>query len=375
MLASHSLGVGAGAVRHSSPIHRRSYQSIAPPCPLSFSAARPPSSSPLFFRPYLRSEVAPVPDCRAARSYFSFTRGDGWTLIRLILRNVLAVLVFTSSLAVLRLLFSVVPSDFRSRWDALVREEATCSDALAVSPYVWQAVVATEDRRFFRHAGVDPRGIARAVFSLTTHGGGSTITQQLVKNVLLRNECRWARKVVEGPVALCLEKKMSKWQILSAYLRRIYWGHGVYGINSASAFYFGKQPSSLNLGESALLAGIIPSPEILSPFKELSRGKRSQAKVLRRMVEAGYLDMETALWIVKRPICFHNEEVIQRTVKVANGQVTWKYIWDWEKASSIWEVKEQMETWARKKRRENVSRVCTVGSGLDFLFNLINLPK
>ncbi|XP_031498893.1 uncharacterized protein LOC116263340 isoform X2 [Nymphaea colorata] len=369
MLASYSFGVGA--VRHSPPVRRRPYQSTSPQRPFPFSDPRPPSSLSLFFRPSLRTEMPPLPSCRAARSYSDLTRGDDWTLIWLILRNALVVLVFASSLAVLRLLFSVVPSNFGSRWEALVREEATCADAWDVPPYVWQAVVASEDRRFFQHRGVDPRGIARAVFSLATNGGGSTITQQLVKNVLLRSECRWARKVVEGLVSLCLEKKMSKWQILSAYLRKIYWGHGVYGINSASAFYFGKRPTSLSLGESALLAGIIPSPEILSPFKDLSR---SQARALRRMVEAGYLDVETALWVIKQPIYLHNDEPNQGTVKVANEQLTWKDVWDWEKESSMWEVKEQMETWVQK-RREHMSRICTVGNGLESLFKLVNLSK
>ncbi|KAF3791994.1 Penicillin-binding protein 1A [Nymphaea thermarum] len=294
MLASYSFGVGA--VRHSPPVRRRPYQSTSPQRPFPFSDPRPPSSLSLFFRPSLPTEMAPLPRCRAARSYSDLTRGDDWTLIWLIFRNALVVLVFASSLAVLRLLFSVVPSNFGSRWEALVREEATCPDAWDVPPYVWQAVVASEDRRFFRHRGVDPRGIARAVFSLATNGGGSTITQQLVKNVLLRSECRWARKVVEGLVSLCLEKKMSKWQILSAYLR--------------------KHPTSLSLGEAALLAGIIPSPEILSPFKDLNRGKRSQARALRRMVEAGYLDVETALWVIKQPICLHNDEPNQEKPKL-----------------------------------------------------------
>ncbi|XP_020257527.1 uncharacterized protein LOC109834046 isoform X1 [Asparagus officinalis] len=82
----------------------------------------------------------------------------------------------------------------------------------------------------------------------------------------------------------------------------MYWGHGKYGIEAASLFYFGKHPSVLNIGESALLAGILPSPETLNPITNLQRGKYSQARVLRRMVAAGFLDLETALLIVKQPI-------------------------------------------------------------------------
>ncbi|OAE33738.1 hypothetical protein AXG93_2884s1110 [Marchantia polymorpha subsp. ruderalis] len=171
-----------------------------------------------------------------------------------------------------------------------------------IPSWMWQAVVAAEDRRFFEHQGVDPRGVARAVLSLASRGGGSTITQQLVKNVFLSNERKWTRKLSEMLLAFVLEKQMSKWDILHQYLKRIYWGHGVYGIEGASALYFGKHPSLLTLGECAMLAGIVPAPEHLSPYRDSSRGRKPQARALRRMVEAGFLDPSMAASALDEPL-------------------------------------------------------------------------
>lgn len=167
---------------------------------------------------------------------------------------------------------------------------------------LWQAVVASEDRRFFEHQGIDPRGLTRAILSLASSGGGSTITQQLVKNVFLTNDRKWSRKFMEMILAILLERQMSKWDILHHYLNKIYWGHGVYGIEGAAALYFGKHPSVLTLGECAMLAGIIPAPEYLSPYRDPSRGKKPQARTLRRMVEAGFLDAATAAAAVNEPL-------------------------------------------------------------------------
>lgn len=179
----------------------------------------------------------------------------------------------------------------------------TSSDSnFDVSPFMWQAVVASEDRRFFEHRGIDPRGLSRAALSLSLSGGGSTITQQLVKNLFLTNERKWTRKLIEMFLAVLLENRMSKWDILHTYLKKIYWGHGIYGIEAASAFYFGKHPSMLRLGECAMLAGIIPAPEILSPYRDPSRGKKPQARTLRRMVEVGFLDTSAAEAAVNEPL-------------------------------------------------------------------------
>ncbi|XP_008797317.3 biosynthetic peptidoglycan transglycosylase-like [Phoenix dactylifera] len=202
----------------------------------------------------------------------------------------------------------ILPPDFPDRWRHLLAVSEEAESRLSGIPYhLIQAITASEDRRFFYHSGVDPHGIARAVFNFPSGGGGSTITQQLMKRIFLTSERKISRKFVEGLLSLIVEKKMSKWKILYSYLSKMYWGHGLYGIESASIFYFGKHPSFLTLGESALLAGILPGPELLSPYRNPGSGKSSQARVLRRMVAAGFLDMETALKIAKQPLCLRSE--------------------------------------------------------------------
>lgn len=225
--------------------------------------------------------------------------------------------------------------------------------------------MAYEDRRFFRHCGVDPVGIGRAVLSFSALGGGSTITQQLVRNTFLKNERTLWRKIVEMVLALALERTMSKGRILSCYISKIYWGHGIYGIKSASIFYFGKHPSLLSLGESAMLAGIIPAPELRSPLRDSSRGKTFQARVLRRMVEFGFLDIETALLVVKQHLQLrvhvpeHGDGFLHLLSFCKQGlggskklnpgrDSTFKDIWDWEQESILWEAWEDMESWVFK---------------------------
>ncbi|BFG19133.1 hypothetical protein CerSpe_054070 [Prunus speciosa] len=114
--------------------------------------------------------------------------------------------------------------------------------------------------------------------------------------------------MVEMVMSLALEKTMLKGEILSCYMSKIYWGHGIYGVESASTFYFGKHPSCLSLGESAMLAGLIPAPELRSPLRDPSRVKTFQARVLKRMVDVGFLDFETALFVVKQYLPLHVTE-------------------------------------------------------------------
>nr|CAD1827029.1 unnamed protein product [Ananas comosus var. bracteatus] len=156
--------------------------------------------------------------------------------------------------------------------------------------------------------GVDCHGISRAIVKYPNGGGGSTITQQLMKRIFLTSERKISRKFIEGLLSLLIEKRMSKTKIFYSYLSTMYWGHGMFGIESASSFYFQKQPIFLTVGESALLAGILPAPEILNPFTDPRRlGKSSQQRVLRRMVAEGFLDMETALKVAKQPLRLHKE--------------------------------------------------------------------
>ncbi|XP_016650290.1 PREDICTED: putative transglycosylase H16_A0665 [Prunus mume] len=174
----------------------------------------------------------------------------------------------------------------------------------------------------------------------------------LVKNTFLKNERTLSRKMVEMVMSLALEKTMLKGQILSCYMSKIYWGHGIYGVESASTFYFGKHPSCLSLGESAMLAGLIPAPELRSPIRDPSSGKTFQARVLKRMVDVGFLDFETALFVVKQYLPLHVTESEAPVVFLPGVGTNSKLrdIWDWETESKIWEACEDMERWALKVR-------------------------
>jgi penicillin-binding protein 1B len=154
------------------------------------------------------------------------------------------------------------------------------------------AILAVEDTRFYRHKGVDLRSIARALWVDFKEGsivqGGSTLTQQLVKNFFLTQERTLTRKVNEIFMALLLEMRYSKAEILEAYLNEIYLGQsgtmGIYGVGKASRFYFGKSPEAMTLGEAALLAGMIKSPNTLSPYRDPERARARKAVVLERML-------------------------------------------------------------------------------------------
>ena len=170
---------------------------------------------------------------------------------------------------------------------------------LAVVPkHLVQAVLAAEDHRFFEHPGVDLRAVVRAVWVNLRRGGvtqgGSTLTQQLVKNLVLTPKRTWGRKVREAALALAIEQRYSKDEILSAYLNGIYLGqHGgfaVYGVGAASRSFFGKDIERLTLGEAATLAGIIRAPNTYSPVHQPARARDRRNVVLRQMRDLRMLD-------------------------------------------------------------------------------------
>eukprot|EP00899_Mesostigma_viride_P000625 jgi/Mesvir1/10563/Mv21785-RA.4 len=173
-----------------------------------------------------------------------------------------------------------------------------------------QAVVASEDSRFFHHFGVDPLGIARAFLGRGSSGsftsGGSTVTQQLAKNLFLFPNRTFSRKVVEMVTASLLEMNLSKRKIMEAYLNKCYWGHGAVGIEAAALTYFGKRPSELTVGECALMVGILPSPEYLSPFQDLEAAQWAKCRVVTRMVEAGLLHAGEADSVKKEEIVLNH---------------------------------------------------------------------
>jgi penicillin-binding protein 1A len=160
------------------------------------------------------------------------------------------------------------------------------------------AIIATEDRRFYHHWGIDPIGIGRAVFQNYRRGrvveGGSTITQQLTKVLFLTPDKSLERKMKEAVLALELERRYSKDRILEMYLNQIYFGHGAYGVEAAARTYFGKSVSDLNVREAALIAGLPRAPSAYSPFEHADQAKRRRELVLRRLVEFGALKDEEA---------------------------------------------------------------------------------
>lgn len=163
----------------------------------------------------------------------------------------------------------------------------------SLPPTLPRAVMATEDRRFYRHFGLDVIGLARAMASNVAAGrirqGGSTITQQVAKNLFLSPERSLKRKVQELMLALWLEHKFSKDQILTLYLNRVYLGAGTYGVDAAARKYFGKPATAVDLYESAMLAGLLKAPSRYNPFASRSRAHARTQVVLRNMVAAGYL--------------------------------------------------------------------------------------
>src|SRR5258705_6847206 len=154
-----------------------------------------------------------------------------------------------------------------------------------------EAIIATEDARFYSHYGVDPMGIARAVYQNFRRGriveGGSTITQQLAKVLFLTPDKSLERKLKEAVLALELERRYTKDRILEMYLTQIYSGHGAYGVEAAARTYFGKSVSELSVRESALLAGLPRAPTSYSPFDHADAAKLRREIVLRRLVEFG----------------------------------------------------------------------------------------
>ncbi|MDR1192267.1 MAG: transglycosylase domain-containing protein [Verrucomicrobiales bacterium] len=161
-----------------------------------------------------------------------------------------------------------------------------------------KAVVAKEDQRFFIHGGFDPAAIARAlaynVLGKKVSSGASTITQQLARNSAEMFDRTYDRKIKEIFLAARIERHFTKDQILTYYLNRIFFGANIYGVGAAADAYFGKSPRDLTLSESALLAGIIAGPNSISPWRNPARARAARAKVLRRMVSAGFITQAAA---------------------------------------------------------------------------------
>ena len=167
-----------------------------------------------------------------------------------------------------------------------------------IPPEMRAAIISTEDRRFRSHIGVDPIGIARSIEVRISSGhwrqGGSTITQQLARNIFLTNNRTFVRKVKEGVLALALERKFTKDQILELYLNRVYFGGGAYGIDAASRKFFGHGADHLSLGEAAIIAGLVKAPSNYSPTADVEAARDRSGVVLETMAKNGFITPEQA---------------------------------------------------------------------------------
>lgn len=177
-------------------------------------------------------------------------------------------------------------------------------DVTQLPPHVGLAFVAIEDRRFYYHSGIDPWGIARAFFRNSTSSGlqgGSTITQQLAKTSFLSPDRTWTRKAQEAFIALWLEARLTKNQILSRYLSNVYFGDNVYGLRAAARHYFNVDPEDLSLAQAAMLAGVVNLPSRLAPTTNLGAAQRRSLLVLNAMVENGFITEAQAVAARRRP--------------------------------------------------------------------------
>jgi penicillin-binding protein 1A len=186
-----------------------------------------------------------------------------------------------------------------------------------------KAFIAIEDRRFHSHHGLDPLGIARAVTANLLHRGvsqgGSTLTQQLAKNLFLTQERTLTRKLQEVVLAFWLERKFSKDEILELYLNRVYFGSGAYGVEAAAQRYFGKSARAATLAEAALLAGLVKSPSRLAPTRNFDGAERRAQIVLAAMSDAGFIKDEAAKVAMASP-----PRIVKQS---AGGSIN--YVADW----------------------------------------------
>ncbi len=190
-------------------------------------------------------------------------------------------------------------------------------------PYLPKAFIAIEDRRFYSHHGVDPIGLVRAVAANALHRGvsqgGSTITQQLAKNLFLTPDRTIWRKLQEVVLALWLERKFSKNEILELYLNRVYFGAGAYGVDAAAQRYFGKPARAVKLAEAAMLAGLVKSPSRLAPSRNPDGAERRAQAVLMAMNNLGFITESMAKGALAQPA---------HVVKL-NGSGSVNYVADW----------------------------------------------
>jgi penicillin-binding protein 1A len=211
-----------------------------------------------------------------------------------------------------------------------------------IPPEMRAAMIAVEDKRFRGHIGVDPIGIARSIKVRIERGrfrqGGSTITQQLARNIFLTNSRTFGRKIKEAILALALERKFNKNQILELYLNRVYFGGGAYGIDAASRRFFGHGADHLSLGEAAIIAGLVKAPSNYSPSADVEAARSRSGVVLNSMVVNGFISSDVAAAVNPAQI---------RIQQTANNNSV-RYFTDWalpQLDTLIDETSEPIDVW------------------------------
>jgi penicillin-binding protein 1A len=221
-----------------------------------------------------------------------------------------------------------------------------------IPPEMRAAMIAVEDKRFRGHIGVDPIGIARSIKVRLDTGhwrqGGSTITQQLARNIFLTNSRTFGRKLKEGVLALALERKFSKDQILELYLNRVYFGGGAYGIDAASRRFFGHGADHLSLGEAAIIAGLVKAPSNYAPSADAEAARERSGVVLNSMVENGFITADLAATV----------NPAQIRVQQTTNQNSVRYFTDWalpQLDTLIDATKEPIDVWTTLDPRMQVT--------------------
>lgn len=208
-----------------------------------------------------------------------------------------------------------------ARYGEIVGNSVTVKDLPECLP---QAVLSIEDRRFYYHFGLDPIGLFRAIFVNIAEGkvaqGGSTITQQLAKNLFLSQERTLKRKIQEAMLAIWLEATLTKDEILSAYLNRVYLGTGTYGVDAASRLYFNKPVADMNIRECATIAGMLKAPSRYSPLRNPEASNERADTVINSMVAAGYLTKDQAK---------NEKAAAPKPVDRPAGEAAARYYTDW----------------------------------------------
>lgn len=190
---------------------------------------------------------------------------------------------------------------------AEIREQDSFTQVGELPKTYIDAIIAVEDHRFERHSGIDPIALCRAMWHNILAGklveGGSTITQQLAKNMYFTQEKSFIRKVAEAFMALKIESEFSKSEILELYVNVIYFGDGYYNVKDACGGYFGKEPSEMNDCECTMLAGIPNAPSVYAPTENPDLARKRQEHVVEQMVKYGYISSDEGEEITTEAVC------------------------------------------------------------------------